>query len=161
MRNVIWAAAMMMALPWLVKSWWSFESSEPDRRALLWSSTLTWTLVLNLYVGIYDAVLLVPGVFMTTDVLCHRARGMRGTLSSGYKAMLALLFVVSWISQFMARSMRLQPLTLVIITVAAYQLILAGRVQESSGLIEVPGASDPCRTWLASMMSRRFQERAG
>jgi hypothetical protein len=127
LRTVLWIAGLMLVLPWLAYSWWSFTSSDPDRRALLWSSTLTWTLVLNYHVGMYDAVLAAPGAMMTADVLCRRRGGIERALTPGFKSILALLYLVSWISQPMARSLGLQPFTLVLAAMAAYQLVLAGR----------------------------------
>jgi len=38
---------------------------------LVWAATLTWTLVLNLYVPIYDSVLVVLSVIATAGVVKH------------------------------------------------------------------------------------------
>jgi Glycosyltransferase family 87 len=125
-RTALWIACAVLVLPRLARSWWSFTRSEPDRRVLLWSSSLTWTLVLNYYVGIYDGVLAAPGAMMTTDVLCRRRGGIERALSPGLRSLLALLYLVPWISQLMARSLGLQPFTVVLAVMAAYQLVLAG-----------------------------------
>jgi hypothetical protein len=137
-RTPLWIAAAMLVLPWLARSWWSFNRSAPDRRALLWSSTLTWSLVLNYHVGIYDAVLAAPGVMMTTDVIYRRTGGSANVFGPGYKLLLALLYLIPWISQHMARSLGLQPFTLVLAVMAAYQLVLAGSNERASVTEETP-----------------------
>jgi hypothetical protein len=122
LQAIALAAVALAVLPFLARTWWTCDLSGPDRRMLTWSATLTWTLVLNGYIGIYDVILAVPGLMITADVLYRRAGG----LTFGFQSLLALLYVVSWVSQHLARATGFQPLTLILMALGAYQLALAG-----------------------------------
>ena len=122
-RRIVWLVIVLAIVPFLVRLWWLSVKWGPDRRTLAWAATLTWTLVLNIHTGYYDAILAVPGLMITADVLYRRA----GTLSLGFKLLLALLYVVPWFSQHLARWAGFQPFTLILIALGSYQLILARR----------------------------------
>src|SRR5262249_61542056 len=79
--SIVWVAVALAVLPFLARLWWTFDRSGPDRRMVTWSATLTWTLVLNGYIGLYDAILAVPGLMITADILYRRA----GALTHGFK----------------------------------------------------------------------------
>jgi hypothetical protein len=119
--------AALAVLPSLIRSWWALDRRGPDRRRLTWSATLTWTLVLNAYIGVYDAILMVPGLVITADVLWRRAGTNAIAPAPAFKFVLTLLFVVPWVSQHLARSLGLQPFTLVLMGLGTYQLALARR----------------------------------
>jgi hypothetical protein len=127
LQRAIWALIVLAVVPCLARFWWGFDDREPPRRSLLWSATLTWTLVLNVYIGTYDAVLAVPGLLLTTDVLCQRAGGLAGALSAEFKSLLALVYLVPWLSQFVALSLGFQPFTLILMGLGTHQLTLAWR----------------------------------
>ena len=40
---------------------------------LAWAATISWTMVLNVYVGVYDSVLILPAIVLTTSALLRRA----------------------------------------------------------------------------------------
>jgi hypothetical protein len=122
LRGLLWIAVLVAVLPVLIHAWWGLGKANADRRLLVWCATLTWSLLLNVYVGIYDAVLLVPGVMITADILFQRAGGDGFALTSGFKYLLALLYVAPWFSQHVARAVRLQPFTLMVIALGVYQL---------------------------------------
>jgi hypothetical protein len=136
--------ASLVVLPFLAGSWWAFERSGRDSRMLTWSATLTWTLIMNMYIGVYDAILIVPGVFIVADAVYRHAPAAAAALHSGFKLLLALLYIVPWISQHLARSTGFQPFTLVLVALGAYQLVLArrerlsSRVSLANGQLEIP-----------------------
>ncbi len=82
---------------------------------------------MNVYIGVYDAILIVPGLVITADAhwRCDQTTAM--TSAPAFRFLLALLFVVPWISQHLARSLGFQPFALVLMGLGAYQLALAGR----------------------------------
>lgn len=102
-----------------------------DRAATwqVWASTITWTLVLNLYVGIYDSVLVLPGLLLTIDVLRSSTDPRQGPFPRGFKRVLVLVYLTPWVSQSLALSLGFQPFTLVLAATAAYQLQVAQRPQ--------------------------------
>ena len=89
---------------------------------LVWAGTITGTLVLNVYVGIYDTTLVVLSALLTADVLLRRGR-----FTSGFRLLLLSLYVVPWFSQFLARVTGVQLYTLVLAGCALYQLRSAAR----------------------------------
>jgi len=125
LQRSVWILVVLAVLPFLARLWWTIDPGGLERGRLVWSATLTWTLVLNVYIGTYDAVLAVPGVILTTDFLCQRAGGIAGALTPGFKTLLALLYFVPWVSQFAALSLGLQPFTLILMALGTYQLILS------------------------------------
>jgi hypothetical protein len=144
LRWTMMAAVFLIVLPLLFRLWWQ---SNPGRRAdqsLVWALTLTWTLVLNLYVGIYDSTLVVLSVLLTTDVMYRRIESDQLWLPATFKAILLLLYIVPWITQPIARLTGLQIFTLVLAVFGVYQIIqfrlrkprqrgaLAGRAQLSN-----------------------------
>jgi hypothetical protein len=120
-------AVAATALPFLARAWWGFDLGGDEHRKLVWACTLTGTLVLNLYVGVYDTAVVVLGVLLTADVLCEAARGIAGALTPAMKCLLLLLYVVPWVSQHVARAAGFQPYTLVLAALGAYQFLLARR----------------------------------
>jgi len=80
------------------------------RRELLWAATLTATIVVNVYVGIYDSVLVIPSLMLVP-----------------LKPAAVLIWIVPWFSQTVAAATGLQPYTLVLAGLFIYQLVLLRR----------------------------------
>ncbi len=118
---VMLLAAGPLAL--LVVAWWRFPRLEEDRRRLVWASTLAWTLVINLYMGIYDVILVVLVVLWTADTL-YRTKPAGQPLPAFFRALLLILFLVSWFTQPLARYTGIQVITIVLFAAAAYPLAL-------------------------------------
>jgi hypothetical protein len=114
------AAAFLVAMPFLVRFWRSSRRS--NEAGTDWAVTITWTLVLNLYVGIYDSTLVVLSLLLTADVLCRR--NDKDRLWTSYKLILLLVYIVPWITQPIARLTGLQLYTLVLALVGSYQIRL-------------------------------------
>jgi len=53
----------------LVCVWWRSIGAQRSTRTLVWATTLTWTLVLNVYVPLYDVILVVIGIVATVAAL--------------------------------------------------------------------------------------------
>jgi hypothetical protein len=116
----------LIGLPLLVSCWWAARRPGGDRRVLALGATFSWTAVFNLYTPVYDVALVLPGVILTADVLYRRGGGR--TLEPRFRGLLALLVLVPWVSQALALTIGFQPLTLVLLTLGAYQIGLARRV---------------------------------
>jgi hypothetical protein len=158
-RVFVWVVVALAALPPLVRAWWVFDSAGPDRGMLTWSATLTWTLVLNAYIGVYDAILAVPGLLFVADALYRRAGASAKALTPGFQSLLILLYLIPWVSQHLARSTGFQPLTIVLVALGAYQLMLAGRERCGDRWAgwgrgtEPPPTGDSCRSRLRPAIS--------
>ena len=68
LRWIATGAAFLLVLPLLLRFWRKTSRKSENDQNMVWAFTLTWTLVLNLYVGIYDATLVVLSVLLTTNV---------------------------------------------------------------------------------------------
>lgn len=121
------AAASLLALPFLVRFWWN--SGRRNKAILDWALAILWTLVLNLYVGIYDSTLVVLSLLLTTDFL-YRHRGEDRRLPTSYKLLLLLLYCVPWVTQPIARLTSIQIYTLVLVLLGCWQLIQFGATGE-------------------------------
>jgi hypothetical protein len=126
------AASFLFGLPFLLRIWWQGDLQRRDEQNLVWALTICGTLVLNLYVGIYDSTLVVLSVLLTTEVLYRRAGKTQSSLPASYKFILLLLYVAPWITQPVARLTGLQLLTLVLALFGSYQIIQFQRVVSES-----------------------------
>jgi hypothetical protein len=106
----------------LAAAWWRVERGGDDYHRLVWGSTLVWTLVVNVYVGIYDTVMAAAAALLAVAVCAVRDGGGRLSLPAGLQALLVLLYVVPWVTQPLARWVGFQPYTLVLLALGAYLL---------------------------------------
>jgi hypothetical protein len=81
-----------------------------------WAAVLAGSLVLNLYVGVYDTVLIVPALWLLVE-----SHG----LTSRMKCLLTAIFIAPWISQTIAQRWGFQPYTLVLAATAILAQVAA------------------------------------
>jgi hypothetical protein len=107
----LFAAASLPLFLLLFRFWWFSAAGDKDGQQLMWAGLLTATLIVNLYVGIYDAILAAPAILLGIAVSIRR----QGTLSPGFRALLLCLYLVPWVTQPIARATGVQ-----IFTIALY-----------------------------------------
>jgi hypothetical protein len=90
---------------------------------------LVSTPVLNLYVGIYDSILVVQGVLLIADWLGTHRQSERPLLDSGFAYFLVVLYLLPWITQGLALR-ALAPLFTVVLFVLA---VIPDRLQGNPG----------------------------
>lgn len=88
---------------------------------LIWGVTLTWTLLLNTYVPIYDSILVIPGVLLTLNFLA-RTKPFDSLLTASYRSLFAVIHLVPWFTQLVARTAGVQPYSLVLVALGIHQL---------------------------------------
>ncbi len=135
LRWTLTGVVSVIVLPLLFRLWWKADRKQPSAPSLVWALTLTWTMVLNIYLGIYDTTLAVLSVLLMTDVLYRQEDGNRLPLSPAYKLILLLLYVVPWITQPIARLSGIQLYTLVLALLGIYQVIQLSRL---TGVLSQP-----------------------
>ncbi len=113
LADIFSIAVAVMALGWLGLEWWRSDSSVMDRP--LWAATLCFALVVNPYVPIYDAVLLVVAVAL--------AASARQALAFW----LLLLYMIPWVTQSFAEFLHLQLMTLAMAGFGIWVLETASR----------------------------------
>ncbi|MGH9929092.1 MAG: glycosyltransferase family 87 protein [Pyrinomonadaceae bacterium] len=131
------AAAFLFALPFLVRLWWKSDYKRQNEERLDWALTITWTLVLNLYVGIYDSTLVVLSLLLTTEVLYRRKDKDRPWLPTLYKLILLLVYIVPWVTQPIARLTSVQIYTVVLALLGSWQLVEFGATGRKRAAIDV------------------------
>lgn len=123
---VLAAAGFMLGV--LIKGWAKAGRTLEKGGDTIWSLTIVWTLVLNVYLGIYDTLLVVPAVLVATDVLLRRrTEDQSPGLTPGYKYFLLCLFLTPWITQPVARVTGVQLYTLVLAAFGWYLSELPAR----------------------------------
>ena len=119
---------------------WLWRSATSGRPAqyLAWAATLTWTLLLNVYVPLYDTVLAVIAIILTLGAL----KDLKWRAATGWVVSLSvLIFAVSWGTEAFAQSHRIQLLSIVLGVLGLGQLFLLHRairqksMQVESGLL--------------------------
>jgi len=109
--RVIAAVAISAAFAILAWTWWRTRRQQPvEVQRYLWAATFTWTLMINIYVAVYDVILLVPAAALVTRSLAGRGKREQAEL----QVWLMVLWLAPWITQPCANYLRLQILTLVL-----------------------------------------------
>jgi len=92
---------------------------------LAWAASLTWTLLVNVYVPIYDSVLATIAVILTLGAL----RDLEWDGATGWIIFLSLLiFAVSWTTEAFAQSHGIQLLSILLAVLGLAQLSILYRV---------------------------------
>jgi hypothetical protein len=100
---------------------WKSPSRGRPAQWLAWAATLTWTLLLNVYVPIYDSVLVILAVVLTLGAL----RDLGWSIAAEWIAFLAIVgFALSWETESFARAHGIQLLTVMLAVLGSVQLLL-------------------------------------
>ena len=116
LRVMIAVGIGVIGLWFLLPTWWRLEDNDAVHRRLVWAATVTWTLVLNVYVGIYDVTLAVFAAFLAADIWWPPG----GLLPRDLRVLLVLLYLVPWISQPLANATGVQTMTVVLLGMGIY-----------------------------------------
>ena len=115
----ITAVLVLLVLPFVVAKWWRLRK-EAQRR-LLWALTITWTPVLNIYMGIYDSTILVLAGLLLTAEFCS-SPNESDSLPFAYRCFLLLLYLSPMFTQNIALLVGVQIYTLAVAAFGIYQL---------------------------------------
>lgn len=115
----ILSAGPFACLAW---GWWLSPQRGETFNRLLWAATLMWIPLLNLYVGIYDSILIVQSICITAAVL--KSQSPQGTplTSSGFAYLLMLIYVAPWFSQNLAALTGIPVYSLLLVALGSFQL---------------------------------------
>jgi hypothetical protein len=104
--------------------WKSARSGRPAQ-SLAWAATLTWTLLLNVYVPVYDSVLAPIAVVLTLGAL----RELEWRAPMGWVVFLSVVIcAASWETDAIAKSHGIQLLSIMLVVLGLGQLYLLRRV---------------------------------
>jgi hypothetical protein len=112
--SIVASTAILAALLW--------KSASGGRPAqwLAWATTLTWTLLLNVYVPIYDSLLAIVAIVLTVGAL----RDLGSKTAAEWTVFLAIvIFAVSWETESFARLHGVQFLTVMLAVLGSVELL--------------------------------------
>jgi hypothetical protein len=116
--SILFGCALWAAFS-LVRAWWNTVGAGTPANRLAWAATLTWTLLLNVYVPIYDTILVVLSVLITAGVLKDAPQEpLRRVLS----LLWAVIFVASWVTVGFAGTWHIQIITVLLAALGVVQL---------------------------------------
>lgn len=103
----------------LLRSWWNVRGAGNAPKALLWAATLTWTLVLNTYVGLWDSTPIVLSLIATSSVV---KQFPNSALRRWFTPLWVLILACSYLTTTVADLIGIQLLTLLFATLGTLQL---------------------------------------
>lgn len=106
------AGLSLFAILALVRTWLALPHASREAGRLAWAAVLTWSLVLNAYVPIYDCTLLVLGGVLTAAALRDP---VSGSLPLRFQTIIAVCYLSAWVTQPAARILHVQVYTLVLV----------------------------------------------
>jgi len=121
---------------WLVRLLHKSAGAGNAAQNLAWATTLTWTLVMNVYVPVYDTLLIAVAVTLTIGAL----RETEGLNATGWVALLAIgISAVSMKAETIAQNHGIQPLTILILILGLWQgVILQNVVNKKLPSVDAP-----------------------
>jgi hypothetical protein len=104
---------------------WKSVARGRSAQYLAWAATLTWTLILNVYVPIYDSVLVTIAVVLTLGAL----KDLEWNVATRWIMLVSLLiFAVSWKTEVLAKSHGIQLFSIFLAALGLGQLFILYRV---------------------------------
>jgi hypothetical protein len=117
--SVILIAAVVATAAWLAYLLWKSKGRGIAGEQLAWAATLTWTLLINVYVPMYDCLLVVIALILSLSALKELAWSTAGN----WMVLLSLLlFAFSWITEAFARRHGIQIISILLVILGLAQL---------------------------------------
>lgn len=128
---LVLAALGVCIVPWLVRLWRRVSEGWTTGLRFTWACTITWTMLLNVYVPRYDTPIVMLGILLMVDALLVTGQGRLPLLA---QILFGLLYVVPWIPAVPISGVAvLQPYTVILLALGTYQLWLATSLREFAG----------------------------
>jgi hypothetical protein len=124
------ATAILVAITALVTATaavllWKSAGGPKAVQSLAWGATITWTLLLNVYVPMYDSVLVVIAAMLTLGAV----KELKWDAAVKWSiAVSVIVFAVSWVSYDFAQAHRVQLLSIAFAILGIAQLYFLYRV---------------------------------
>lgn len=121
LTRILTLAVTAAAFLILARAWWTSRNQPPATRSYLWAATFSWTLLLNVYVPIYDTIILIPAVALVAHSVIRHDPDRQPAL----QAWLVVLWLLPWLTQAFADGLRLQIFTILLAGFGYWALTLA------------------------------------
>jgi len=99
----------------LSKHWWRWPQLNVSEQQCVWSATLAWLPLLNLYVGIYDSILVVQSLLLAAGRLTQSDHSKQPLTTSRLGYWVLAIAGSAWFSQSLARGSGVQVYALALI----------------------------------------------
>ena len=133
---VLIVIASLVPIIYSIKLWWKINCLNKSSQEFLKASAITLTTIINLHFAIYDTVILVLSILLTVNALYRNSTVQNSTeLSPVFKVLLMLIYILPWISQYLARITGFHLFTLAVAFIGSHQIFLA---RTYSSLIGIP-----------------------
>jgi hypothetical protein len=130
----IFLGSGLLSLTYLVRFWLRARAGGRHYNHLLWAATLTWTLLINVYVPIYDSILVILSVLITAGAFRHLPKN---SIHRWFTANWILILMCSWFSVPLSRRTGVQVMTLLFAILGIFQLIALGKFEHQAS--SLPG----------------------
>ena len=104
----LFSLCVLTAFIFLLRFWWRAPRGGRPFNALLWAATITWTLLINVYVPMYDSILVVLALIVTASVLTQLPGQPMGKT---FRTLWILILAGSWVSGWLDGRTSVQLLT--------------------------------------------------
>lgn len=125
--RALFACACGISGAYLVGLWWRARKyAQQGPATLVWATTITWTLLLNLYVPVYDSVQVLTSLIVTSAILIRFARRL-------FFALCLLLLVSSYVSAWLSGHIGWEILSAVLAAIGILQISACWSLPQESG----------------------------
>jgi hypothetical protein len=137
-----------VGLIFLWYAWKSFRQIEGrNQEQLHWAICITFTLVLNIYMGIYDSIFIVLACLLTLNSFYASLPLSIQSMPTPLKTIFILLYLTPWITQYLAQQIGVQIFTLVLFALGVYQFHLVYTFHSLSGDSPSPPVFKPISSY--------------
>jgi hypothetical protein len=119
---------MAAAFAYLAVRWWRSRPGTPAD-GLLWAATIAWTLVFNLYVPIYDTILIVIAALVMAGAVYGSGAAATESDRAAFRGWMLALYAATCVSQAIAAVARFQMLTVVLAAIGFLGLRWSRRLE--------------------------------
>ncbi len=117
--------AVAAAALFLFRAWWQSPRRGKPFNALVWAATITWTLLLNVYVPMYDSILIVLALIVTAAALRQIPPSR---MNRAFPLLWIFILAASWFSGWLDGRTSVQLLTLLFAALGVLQFSALGRL---------------------------------
>jgi hypothetical protein len=121
-QKPVFAALLFFPFAALAQMWRYYDPNDKKYRRLLWATTLTWIPVLNVYVGIYDSILVVQAVYLSALSLATTPNLPKPLTESGYAYLVTLIVIAAWLNPYLAAQSGIPIYSISLMALGTWQL---------------------------------------
>jgi hypothetical protein len=137
LTNSILVVAAGFAIISVGRAWRLTNPMDRESESLLWATAIASTLVVNVYVPIYDCILIVLTAVLMARVLYGRPESARAAAVRRFHVSLLALWLIAFVTQYLAAFLHIQLITfcLAALGVQAFQLWRACSLHSAAGTV--------------------------